>query len=135
MTRQRAAIYEELQSLKTHPTADELYHIVRRKLPQISLGTVYRNLDRLVETGQVRKLDGGGQGRFDADLSEHYHIRCLRCNRIDDIHEPVSVRIQGGPGDNSDFEVFGYNLEFSGICRECRGKNKAGLNSRQKNIE
>ena len=60
MTRQRAVILEELRKVKTHPTADELYSIVRERLPRISLGTVYRNLDFLADTGEIRRLEAAG---------------------------------------------------------------------------
>ena len=72
MTDQRRVILEELRATKSHPTADELYRDVRRRLPKISLGTVYRNLDILNKAGMINKLDfGSGQSRYDADLSNH----------------------------------------------------------------
>ena len=72
-TVQRRVIMDELRALKTHPTADELYRIVRIRLPKISLGTVYRNLSILAESGMIRRLDSAGrQTRFDADISPHY---------------------------------------------------------------
>ena len=69
-----------------HPTADEVYQVVRKRLPRISLGTVYRNLDVLSESGEISRLDRcGAQYRFDGDLEQHYHIRCSSCGRVDDI--------------------------------------------------
>ena len=80
MTRQRAVILEELRKVKTHPTADELYSIVRERLPRISLGTVYRNLDFLADTGEIRRLEAAGTTkRFDGDISWHQHVRCIHC--------------------------------------------------------
>ncbi|MDR2745258.1 MAG: transcriptional repressor, partial [Desulfovibrio sp.] len=76
MTRQRSVILEELRKVDTHPTADELYTIVRVRLPHISLGTVYRNLEYLVAAGEIARLESAGTSmRFDGDVSGHQHVR------------------------------------------------------------
>jgi len=120
MTRQRKIILEELRKLKTHPTADELYDAVRARLPRISLGTVYRNLDVLQENGEVLKLESAGsQKRFDGDMHPHYHVRCVQCGRVGDVLaevEDVDVRGLSAPG----FEITGGTIEFFGICDQCR---------------
>lgn len=123
LTNQRKVILEELQSVTTHPTADEVYGIVRQKMPRISLGTVYRNLEVLSSLGLVRKLENGaGQKRFDGDMSPHHHIRCDVCGKVGDIFD--SVDLTGAGKDlNTDFLVTGYVLEFSGICPHCQAKN------------
>ena len=121
-TRQRRVILEELQRLDSHPGAAELYEIVRRRLPKISLGTVYRNLDLLVRNGVIRKLDyGGGESRFDADLSEHCHVRCVRCGRIDDVDEVLGKWPGAACKTLHGYRILGHRLEFSGICPACRG--------------
>ena len=90
MTRQRAVILEELRKTTTHPTADELYGKVRERLPRISLGTVYRNLDFLADSGEIRRLEAAGTTkRFDGNMVEHQHVRCLCCGRIGDIMTPL----------------------------------------------
>ena len=120
MTRQRAVILETLQTVKTHPSADELYGMVRRKIPRISLGTVYRNLDLLVGGGSVRLLERAGmQRRFDGDLSPHNHVRCEACGRVGDVFTPVEVtrlRDDAVPG----FTVNRAEVEFVGLCDNCR---------------
>ena len=84
MTRQREVILEELRKVNTHPSADEVYEMVRKRLPRISLGTVYRNLEILSESGDIQKLEPGCTlKRFDGNPSEHSHIRCIRCDRIE----------------------------------------------------
>ena len=83
-TRQRQVILEELQAVTSHPTAVELHELVRRRLPKVSLGTVYRNLDLLARMGVIEKLEhSGGEARFDANTAEHDHfaLRALRPNR------------------------------------------------------
>ena len=90
MTRQRMVILEELRKVKTHPTADELYAMVRTRMPRISLGTVYRNLDFLTESKEILKLESAGSiRRFDGDTRPHQHVRCRVCGKIGDVIPPV----------------------------------------------
>lgn len=127
MTLQRRVILEELRKARTHPTADELYEVVRRRLPRISLGTVYRNLDALCRCGLIQKLElSGSQRRFDADLRPHYHVRCVRCGRVDDAPiEPLQGLDEAAQA-ACDYEIFGHRLKFLGICPECRRKEAEG---------
>jgi Fur family transcriptional regulator, ferric uptake regulator len=120
-SRQRQVILEELQKLTTHPTAVGLYEIVRQRLPKVSLGTVYRNLDLLTRTGIIQKLEfGGEEARFDGDLTPHYHVRCVKCGCVDDIHAPQLDLLGGVKNDFNEYEVFGYRIEFFGICPKCK---------------
>lgn len=121
MTRQRRVILEELRKLESHPTADEVYEIARRRLPRISLGTVYRNLEILSEYGMIRKLElGGTQKRFDGDVGGHYHVRCIRCGCIEDVHMEPLTTIENAIRRVSDYEIIGSRLEFIGVCPRCR---------------
>lgn len=121
MTRQRRLILETLQRVKSHPTADELYSMVRRKCPHLSLGTVYRNLDVLNRCGLALKLDRVGmQARFDGDTSEHWHVRCRECGRVDDVFQrPVQVE-QETVRNETGYRILGYSLEYEGICPRCQ---------------
>ncbi len=128
-TPQRRIILEALQGMDSHPTASELYEVVRRRLPNISLGTVYRNLNVLHQNGQINKLAWtGGEARFDAVLDQHLHLRCRQCGDIHDLPadslaghpafdprqlKPSAVKTQG-------FLIEGFALEYSGVCPECR---------------
>ncbi len=122
MTPQRKILVEELRKLDSHPTADELYQAVRRKLPHISLGTVYRNLEILSRTGIIRKIElGGAQRRFDGDLEIHQHIRCTQCGRIDDL--PAGAAITNCDlelVEKTGYEIIERRVEFIGVCPECR---------------
>lgn len=120
LTNQRRIILEELQAVTSHPTADEVYGMVRQKMPRISLGTVYRNLEVLSGLGLVRKLEnGGGQKRFDGDVSPHHHIRCEICGKVGDIFDAPDI--SGiGYGLATDFLITDVALEFSGICPRCQ---------------
>ena len=85
-TRQRRLILEEFQTPGKHRTADEVYARVRKKLPNISLGTVYRNLDLLSRAGLIKRLHlGGRQKQYDGGMHRHYHVQCIRCGRISDV--------------------------------------------------
>lgn len=123
MTRQRAVILEELRKVKSHPTADEVYSIVRERLPRISLGTVYRNLDFLADSGQILKLEAAGSTkRFDGDTTWHQHVRCLECGRIGDVMSPrpaPTVQDIEVPG----FIISGARVEYDGICDTCARKH------------
>ena len=125
LTTQRQIILEELGKVKTHPTANEVYDMVRKRLPRIGLGTVYRNLELMSETGIILKLEvGGTQKRFDATVDPHYHIRCLSCGRVNDIEIPVMEKINKTAADISQYQVLGHHIEFSGICGECSNQDK-----------
>lgn len=125
LTTQRQIILEELGKVKTHPTANEVYDMVRKRLPRIGLGTVYRNLELMSETGIILKLEvGGTQKRFDATIDPHYHIRCLSCGKVDDIEMPVIEDINKGAAEVSQYQVLGHHIEFSGICNECSNQEQ-----------
>jgi len=123
-TSQRRIIVEELKKLDTHPTADELYTIVRQRLPQISLGTVYRNLELLAEAGRIQKLElTGRQKRFDGRPEAHFHMRCRQCGRVVDICDPSLGEIDRAL--NSLIErlhIDSYRLELNGLCMHCKNE-------------
>ena len=123
MTRQRRTIMEALDGVDNHPAADEIYEMVRQKLPHISLGTVYRNLDILSEHGLIRKLEfAGSQRRFDGIARNHYHLRCTGCGRVEDAPvEPVTM-LEEDLRKVSDYDIVGHRLEFIGLCPKCKQK-------------
>ena len=120
LTRQRSIILRELKKLKTHPSADEIYEIVRKEIPRISLGTVYRNLEILSDIGKIQKLElGGTVKRFDGNTDNHYHIRCIRCNKIVDAPANVIRNIEKKLDGTCGFKILGHRLEFFGLCADC----------------
>jgi len=120
-TRQREVILEELRKLTSHPTAARLYEIVRRRLPKISLGTVYRNLELMVEMGAIQKLQfSGAEARFDGNPDRHDHLRCIRCNRVDDLPGVPLDFIPGDRDHSHGYQILGHRLELLGICAACR---------------
>jgi len=123
MTNQREMILRELRKSKQHLTADELYERVKKRMPRISLATVYRNLETLSEAGIIAKLEvSGRQKRFDYDVREHDHIYCVVCHRVDNLElDRESIRAVGWNSDKG-YSVQGYRLEVAGICPDCQKK-------------
>ncbi|MFH2037393.1 MAG: transcriptional repressor [Candidatus Zixiibacteriota bacterium] len=120
-SRQRDTILAELRKQKTHPTAIGLYEIVRRQLPKISLGTVYRNLDQMAKRGIIQKLEvAGKETRFDGDTSQHFHTICVRCGAIDDVHGLSHLDIGVDISEINGYDITSYHLNFYGICPECK---------------
>ena len=120
LTSQRQVILEELQKVTSHPTASDVFDMVRKRLPRIGLGTVYRNLDLLAERGVIKKLEvGGEQKRFDGDTSPHYHIRCVKCNRVEDIFIERLGELEKSAASCCNYKILDHHVQFSGICREC----------------
>jgi Fur family ferric uptake transcriptional regulator len=117
----RRIILEEIMNLDSHPTADEVYEIVRKRLPKISLGTIYRNLDILSGKGLIQKLEvGGTQRRFDGNTGNHYHLRCLACGRVIDLTTNPSNEIEKTIPKLADWEILSHRLELIGICLSCK---------------
>jgi|APFre7841882630_1041343.scaffolds.fasta_scaffold73068_2 Fe2+ or Zn2+ uptake regulation protein len=119
-TRQRRLVLEAVAGTKSHPTAEWVYETVRREMPRVSLGTVYRNLQVLVDEGRIRSFEREGRIRYDADLDLHDHFSCDRCGLLMDIPRasealPAERRLRA-----RGYAVAGRTLEFHGLCRKCR---------------
>jgi Fe2+ or Zn2+ uptake regulation protein len=120
MTRQRRVILEEIRRMDNHPSAEEVYDVVRKRLPRIGLGTVYRNLEVLSELGEIQKLElGGTLMRFDPVVGKHYHIRCINCDRVDNAPMGVMSSVENALSEATDYQVTGHSLEFLGLCPCC----------------
>ncbi len=129
MTHQRQVILEEVKKGPEHPTADEIYARVRKRLPRISMGTVYRNLDILASTGLIQMIEPGHpQKRFDGVTREHYHLTCVRCGKIEDAPiEPSDntlENLESALGRMTKFGIFGHKLEFLGLCAACQQEER-----------
>ena len=126
MTRQRSIILEELRKHNSHPSADEIYEKVRKRLPRISLGTVYRNLEILVELGEIQKHETGSSlKRFDGNPQEHYHIRCISCERVVDAPVAPLINTRDDIHNATSYKIIGHRFEFIGVCPECSDKTIA----------
>ncbi len=131
MTNQREIILRELRKSKRHLSADELYDIVKKVMPRISLATVYRNLEILSEAGLIGKLEiSGRQKRFDFDVSDHDHIYCVVCHKVDNLDIERKDVDSEQLGAAAGYTITGYRVEIIGICPECQKKEK----KKEKNV-
>lgn len=122
VTPQRAAVYEAVASLDTHPSADEVYRIVKKKLSHISFDTVNRTLRTFAEHGIIEILESvSGVRRFEPNLCQHHHLQCVRCGKIIDFEYqgyndlPVPDHVQ------EEFTVVKKRVCLTGFCGECSG--------------
>jgi len=127
LTPQRLLIYEELINSVEHPSAERIYNSLKQKFPTISLDTVYRTLDTFCEIGVATMVEGTGSSkRFEGNLDNHHHARCVKCGKIQDFyHEaydqmPVPREIQ------EDFQVLRKTVHIEGLCRTCRLPSEQG---------
>ena len=118
-SKQREAILRELCSRCDHPTADELYTQLRKTMPSISLGTVYRNLALLSNEGMIRKISCGAADHFDGNPKPHYHFSCTNCGRVYDLDMPVHSELEAEAAEHTDFTIQTHALIFYGKCRNC----------------
>jgi Fur family peroxide stress response transcriptional regulator len=124
-TRQLEAVFKALQGDPTHPFADEIYRRVRKKLPRISLATVYRNLQRLVEEGKIRSVVLGERvGRYDPETSDHDHFICQNCGRVIDLFLARARQIDLTPLANDGYIVATHNLTVYGRCQVCAARRE-----------
>ena len=119
-SRQREAIKEYLSTTKDHPTADMIYVRIRKEYPNISLGTIYRNLNLLAEQGEIIRInykDGGDH--FDGNVEPHYHFVCKNCNNVLDLEMDSIEHINEIAGAGFKGKIEGSSTIFYGLCPEC----------------
>lgn len=120
-TEQRATVYRYLAATDAHPTADEVFFEVRRRLPGISLATVYKTLETLVGCGLAVKLTfADNSARYDGRTEPHHHARCLACDRVVDVPGMIpETEVDALSRSAEGFTITGYRFEFSGYCSTC----------------
>lgn len=121
VTPQRATIYKALAGTTAHPSAEQLYRMVKPEMPHISLDTVNRTLNTFADVGIAFIVEGTGEAkRFDADLTGHQHFRCIKCRKIIDFYEasfeglPIPAELEGK------CEVLRRTVYFEGLCENCK---------------
>ena len=124
-SRQRELILRQVQSRFDHPTADDIYLAIREDCPGLSLGTVYRNLNGLVEMGRVRRVSIPGMAdRFDQTLEDHDHLYCTACDKVEDVHlekDAITAMLQS----REDLTIQNYSLNLYGLCSSCSEKARS----------
>jgi Fur family peroxide stress response transcriptional regulator len=123
VTPQRLAVYDCLAHTKSHPNAEMLYRALQPQFPSMSFATVYKSIEILNRLNLVKVLNTGEESfRYDADISNHQHIQCVRCGRVDDLRMDASAFVDEAEKE-SGYEVKGEEAYFFGICPECRKKS------------
>jgi len=119
-TRQRSIIIEVLKGSTIHPSADWIYDKVRKRCPNVSLGTIYRNLNLLKEKGLIKELKfGKNTARYDANSKPHHHIFCLECGKLEDVQCKVHPNLTKSIEKTNGYKILNQQMEFNGICPDC----------------
>lgn len=128
-TIQRKLVLEAVFNLRNHPTAEDIYQEIAKSHKSISRGTVYRNLNLLVEEGQINKVSlYDGADRFDYHLDKHNHVKCTVCEQLFDTPTSTEdamdeiIELNRKIAQSFDFNITGYEIIFSGICPNCKEK-------------
>ncbi|NLD92856.1 MAG: transcriptional repressor [Fibrobacter sp.] len=120
-SQQRERILEILKETKSHPTADWIYMKLKEEIPELSLGTVYRNLKVLMEQGLIQKLPFGSTfDRFEAKIAPHYHLVCEKCGVVEDFEMPQYSEINVQAEKMSAFKISRHRIDFFGLCEKCQ---------------
>lgn len=122
-TIQRELVLEAVKQLNNHPTPDEVYAYIHKEHPTISKGTVYRNLNYLIDSGQLYKIPvPEAANRVDHMLHPHYHILCRKCGHVFDVDMPYLFEIMEKIEDFHGFDVEEHQIFFTGVCPYCKEK-------------
>lgn len=120
VTYQRVTIFKILSHLKGHPSCEDIYKQVKKRFPMISLATIYKTLECFHDAGLIKKASPLAQTtRYDANISEHHHLICLKCQAIEDIDDPLPGRKLLVP-EGTGFHVLRHQVLVQGYCRKCR---------------
>ena len=120
-SKQNKAILRVLRETTSHPTAVYIYEQVRKEIPDISLGTVYRNLGLLKQEGKILELGlAGTPNRFDGNTQSHCHFRCEQCGCVYDVDEPVDRGRDERVARKTGFKIYYCGLQFRGLCKGCQ---------------
>lgn len=126
VTPQRLAVYEALVNTKEHPNAEMIFNGLQATYPTMSLATVYKTIDILHEIGMVQILNAGEDSfRYDADVSDHAHVRCVECERVDDVFDIETTQFKEHVQKNTQYRLVGQQFYFYGICSDCQKENKS----------
>jgi Fur family peroxide stress response transcriptional regulator len=122
ITPQRVAIVEYVMNTDSHPSAEEIYKLIRKKYPMVSLATVYKTLELLGEIGAVRELNFADGARYDANISKHVNVVCMRCGKIEDVDEESLAALESKIAKRSKYQIHSARFELYGYCNECKSK-------------
>ncbi len=124
ITPQRVAIYSILTESRNHPTAEDIFNLVRQSFPDISIDTVYRTLSTFTQMGLLDVVEGYGEAkRYDPDIEPHHHFRCKKCNEIIDFQETTYNNIKAPAEIESKYHVTNIKVVVEGLCKKCEKQN------------
>ena len=124
-TIQRTLVFEAVNKLQCHATADEIYEVIAAEHPNVSKATVYRNLNLLSETGYIRKIEiPGSADRFDHRCHDHCQVKCEKCGRVFDVDMEYVTGFEKRIKDDKGFLFTGYDILFRGVCPDCQESSK-----------
>ena len=119
-SKQREIILKTLTENPVHPTADVLYDIIKKEIPNISLATVYRNLNQMAENGIINKISGlDGCVHFDHSIHPHHHFICTKCNKVYDVSYDVAPHLAEKLFEQTGLIANNCYISFRGICKDC----------------
>ncbi len=122
-SRQRTSIQNYLDTHRTHPTAETVYLDIRQEFPNISLATVYRNLNLLAEQGEILRIStGSGPDRYDGNTAPHYHVICMECGCISDLNLEPQTQLNALADELFEGSITGHMTHFFGLCPKCKIK-------------
>lgn len=124
VTPQRLAIYETLRQTKSHPSAEMIFQQLQPHYPTMSLATVYKTIEILKEIGLIQVLNVGEDSfRYDADVDNHPHVRCMKCGRVDDVMGVESEEFIDLISKHTSYQLTGQQFYFYGVCPKCQLTN------------
>lgn len=124
-SQQRENIKKGLERFCIHPSAEALYMELKPNNPNLSLATVYRNLNKLAKTGEIKKIEGlEGQVHYDHNTEEHFHFICMKCHKIFDLPAGMSESLKKSLENQNNFEILSYDILVKGLCSKCKEKGK-----------
>lgn len=120
-SKQRELIYQALKHSGVHPTAEYIYSVLKDEGAGIALGTIYRNLDKMVKAGRIKKIDGLTQSvHYDHNVSKHYHFICDICGRVFDVTSDIAPDLMRKAQIETGFKINSHDVTFHGFCNDCR---------------
>ncbi len=124
-SKQRENIQKGLEQFCIHPTAEELYLELKPQNQNLSIATVYRNLNQLAKSGEIKKIEGlSGQIHYDHNNHEHFHLICVSCNTIIDLPSKIAESLKETLKFQKEFEILSYDILVKGLCKKCKANDK-----------
>ncbi|MGN1099201.1 MAG: Fur family transcriptional regulator [Christensenellales bacterium] len=126
-TVQRSLVLSAVRKLRSHATAEEIYDEIVKTHPNVSRATVYRNLNKLVQQGEIGKIEISGEPDcFDHMNARHYHVKCVRCQKIFDVDMDYISGLEDNIKNRNGFDILGHEVLFMGICPDCKNATDSG---------